>query len=101
MYNGEKFRRDCLGGAEEIETGVKVADPVAAKRAKLWAEMGAELIDDEDPQRAIRYLLATIGNLADQNAVNTQLAAAMCTWRLVIPAWLTAVALIWIAVRSA
>ena len=100
MYDGEQFRTECLRGAESIDAGKTVADPTAAARARKWAETGSALIDHSESDRAVRYLLATIGNLADQNAVNTQAVMVASTRRLLIPAWIASVALVWIALRG-
>lgn len=99
MFDGERFRAECEEAVHNI-TSYGTGDPAAASRAKKWAGHGAALIDDQNAGRATRYLLALIGNLADQNALNTQRAIIVCTRRLLVPLWVAAAALLWIAFRS-
>ena len=101
MYDGEHFRLECLRSAQSTDDGIVQADPIAADRARKWGGVGGDLIDHEDAEVATRYLLATIGNIMDQNAVNTQLVVATWWRRALLPLWLSAGALLWIAWKSA
>lgn len=100
MLNGDRFRADCEKAIQEISKGLVGRDPAAASRAGKWATLGAEAIDDKDADRATRYLLALIGNLSDQNAINTQAIIQSCARWVLVPLWVAALALIWIAFRS-
>lgn len=97
-FDGLRFREKCEGAAEALERDSK-RDPSAANRARIWAEEGGYLIDNEDFSKSIRYLLATIGNLADQNAVNTQAALKSAARKILVPLWASAALLAYIAYR--
>lgn len=98
MLDGTHFRVDSEEAAEKIDT-FGTAHPKAAKRARLWAERGSELIDDSNHERAIRYLLALIGSLSDQNAINTQATIAYWARLILVPLWIIAATLLWLAIR--
>jgi hypothetical protein len=100
MLDGNRFRADCEKAVQEINEGLVGRDPAAASRASKWAQLGAEAIDDNNADRATRYLLALIGNLSDQNVINTQAVIQSCTRWILIPLWVSALALLWIALNS-
>ena len=98
MLDGAHFRREAMDAAEKLEMR-GTHDPATVSRARLWADHGAELIDEQDSERATRYLLALIGTLSDQNAINTQNAIGVCTRRLLVPLWIMALTLAWLVIR--
>ncbi|MBI3918170.1 MAG: hypothetical protein HY322_14335 [Betaproteobacteria bacterium] len=98
MFNGEAFRQDLEKAATYFES--HSWEPALASRVNKWADHGAALIDDQNADRATRYLLATIGSLADQNAICTQMTIAVWARRLLVPLWIAATALLWIAFRT-
>ena len=101
MFNGVRYRAECEKAVREINLGlVTGADPAAASRASIWAEVGAEAIDDNDADKATRYLLAMMAHLSDQNAINTQGIISRYARRILLPLWVSALALLWIALTS-
>jgi hypothetical protein len=99
MLDGDRFRADCEKAAQEISDGLIGRDPAAASRARKWGDLGAEAIDAKDADRAIRYLLALVGNLADQNAINTQAIIVSSTRWILVPLWISSLTLLWMALN--
>jgi len=106
MLNGERFRAELEKAARDMAAGQYggLVDRANAQRALLWADVGAEAIDDSDTGRATRFLLATIVNLLDQHMMFMHNFIWKCTNRilvpLLVPLWISALALLLIALKS-
>lgn len=101
MLNGERFRAELEAAAHDMAMGKRgslMGEP-NAERARLWANLGAEAIDDSDADRAIRFLLAATVNLLEQHMLIMQNIVWKSAGRILVPAWLSAVALLWIALK--
>ena len=101
MYDGDHFRGESERAASKAEiAGGLLGDPGLIQRVRRWGDTGAALIDDDGGDRTLRYLIATIGSLADQNAINVQNAISVWAQRLLYPLWLIAAASVSVALRG-
>jgi hypothetical protein len=105
MISGEQFRTELESDADLMASG-RLGDLMGepnARRARLWAKVGAEAIDDPDADKAIRYLLAATVNLIEQHAITMQSVINDHVRRtrksLLVPLWISTVALVWIALK--
>lgn len=62
---GQIFKSETEDAAKKLAKEPEITSRVIS-RVEAWANKGPGLIDSNEPDRALLYLLATNGNLTDQ-----------------------------------